>query len=194
MTEHKEAGGVAWTELWALEGWKINLTARGDSPVEAGEELLIAINHFYKEHGLSTQRIQSRVTELAEEQLDKEFPPIDDYEPPSQEVPEEYSLGLQERKVPAGELKPNQTYQIVAEEYDFNGQNVEFFNSNSQYPIAKQNMKGKGAEIFGNLFNGWEPDEGRHPVPGGPVKLLIKGSTNLTSAGNPYQNIVGQTR
>ena len=50
---HNEAKGIAFTEVWHPDGWKINITAREDSPEMAAEALMVAIEHLGKTTGFT---------------------------------------------------------------------------------------------------------------------------------------------
>ena len=50
---HQEAKGIAFTEVWHPDGWKINITAREDSPEMAAEALMVAIEHLGKTKGFA---------------------------------------------------------------------------------------------------------------------------------------------
>lgn len=73
---HTEAKGIAFCSLWRVDGGKINLTERADSSVEAGEELLISITHFEKEHGFMLAPDFSKVVKSA--------PSMTTYNPPDE--------------------------------------------------------------------------------------------------------------
>ena len=50
---HTEAKGIAFTEVWHPDGWKMNITSREDSAEMAGEALVTAVKHLEKFAGFS---------------------------------------------------------------------------------------------------------------------------------------------
>ena len=61
---HQEAKGIAFTEIWSAEGWKINITSREDSAEMAAEALIVAIEHM-KTQGFSPAPDFSKVVKSA---------------------------------------------------------------------------------------------------------------------------------
>ena len=62
---HSEAKGIAFTEIWHPEGWKINITSREDSPEMAAEAIMVAIEHLGVTWGFSPAPDFSKVVKTA---------------------------------------------------------------------------------------------------------------------------------
>ncbi len=204
---HTEAKGIAFCSLWRADGGKINLTHRADSSVEAGEELLIGINHFEKEHGFMLAPDFSKVIKSTGPTGpgDPSAPRTDPAPAPTDRngdnmIPATAArdLGLVKYKPKAHELNPGDVYEIEVNEYKAGPAMIEFHSTDSKYPVLKHNVGIPGLkEKFDTIFNGWEPADTNDtvvPMPGGSVILKVIGSDTLTSAGNPYHNLNGMRR
>lgn len=51
-----EAGGIAWAEVFTKTGAKINLTSRADNPIDALDNLYVAIEYAITEKSCTTER------------------------------------------------------------------------------------------------------------------------------------------
>ena len=208
-----EKKGVAYTSGISKDGWQISVTERADSSVEAYANLEKTIATMVGD-GVQTFVSYYNKAEL-EDKRESRYPQ-DEQEPVSvlaqakqlggvivesfSITPEEeasiasgvdgfnHNHGLLERKPAAPDLAVGDSFQIIVDAYKYPTRDkVEFYNSHSQYAAASQNLKGKGREIFLDLFPGWTPEVGSEGKIE-PLKLYIVGG-GQTSQGNAYQNI-----
>ena len=208
-----EKKGVAFTSGINKDGWQISVTERADSSVEAYANLEKTIAtmvgdgirpfvSYYNRAELEDKReskypddSQEPVSVLAQAKqlggVTKESFPITPEEEASIASGVDgfqHSHGLLERKPAAPDLAVGDSFQIIVDAYKRPTRDkVEFYNEHSQYPAAAQNLKGKGGEIFLDLFPSWTPEVGTEGSIE-PVKLSIVGG-GQTSQGNAYQNI-----
>ena len=187
---------LAYTAGLTPDGWEISVTERAESSVTAYANLVATIA-VMKEDGLlpfvtNYNKAQENITPAPTR--DDPFPvtPVD--EVPSV-VAQAEELGG--REIPAGHrylgVKPgkvddileNDSYDVVASTYTYDGTWVNFYNGNRQsagyYYSNKTSQK-----IFAELFH-WQPAVvEKAPIPGGNAMLYVLG---VNSNGTIYQNI-----
>jgi hypothetical protein len=167
-----EAKGVAWTTLWR-NGIKINVTHRSD---EGSSD---ALNQLWGTIEVAMQNGYG----------------IGDDTPrqPVARTTDGKDWGLQEYAPKASELGFGDTFEVVIDEYSYDGSEVRFYGADDEYPKLTHNMTAEyPRKVFDEIFKGWQPDEGsRIPFPKGAVVLEVECSTKPNKAGNPYRNLVG---
>ena len=211
--KHNEAEGIAFTQLYGPNGLKVNVTHRGNSSTEALEELMLTVVHAEKQFGLvptfksagqpTKEVAKFKAKVLTGIQTDEHGhyvePPLDrNGEQASMPLTSGKDLGLVKYKPKASELKPGDIYEIEVDEYVASEKQIDFWSSTSKYPVLKHNLAIEGLrKTFDEAFKGWDPGDTnseREPIPGGAVILKVIGSDSLTSAGNPYSNLLGMRR
>jgi len=97
-------------------------------------------------------------------------------------------LGIKTTKLKVAECLQGNSYEIVVDKYKKEADKIEFFNEHSQYPACTHSLKGKGEEMFQEMFPTWNPLVGEGKI--APIKLYIVGE-GKTNQGNAWQNLKG---
>ena len=190
-----EKKGIAFTSGVRQDGWQVSVTARADSPVQALTELDVAILEMIeKGYTPFVSYINKHEPYKAPVTPDELVPPAFTDE---DTVVQTAVQNLGAREIPAGHrylgVKPgkvddileNDSYDVVASTYTYDGTWVNFYNGNRQsagYYFANKTSQ----KIFGQMFP-WQPEVvEKAPIPGGNVMLYVLG---VNSNGTIYQNI-----
>jgi hypothetical protein len=116
---------------------------------------------------------------------------------PPPAVNEGRNLGLLQNKPKASDSQPYDVYQVMVDEYAFDGAEVRFYREGMKYPDASMRLNEKTEGLFAEVFGDWKPTQtetGKHLpiVANRKVTLTIQctGPDRVTSKGNPYHNII----
>ena len=219
MASKQEYEGVAFTAMvHAEDGELINATERAEASLDAYKNLRATIAEMKKDGFVPFVSYYNKA-EGQQAQPESKYPPspqepvsvlaqaeqlggvvVDQYPITPDESASIASgvriadgtnyLGMQTRKPNAPDVKVNDSFEIVVDAYKRPTRDkVEFYNAHSEYPAAVQNLKGKGGEIFLDLFPGWTPEVGSEGSIE-PLKLYIVGAGSTPPPhNNAYQNI-----
>jgi len=188
-----EALGIAFTnfDYEGLSGnrYRISVTVRDGGRQEAEDSLLALLD-------------------IINDVIDKQF--IPDYE----DIPERdfdgqvvtkdkvtgNYLGLLDYAPKSSDLKSGQTYELKVNAYKLKDGEIQFWNKDHQYPAHTHKLNEYGVKVMAEVLDhpGWDKQfkqsDNIEDFPGGEGIIKIEGSKKLTSAGNPYKNLVGFRR
>ena len=216
MTKQEYAGGIDFTSFIDKDGFQHSLTARGETSAQAYADLQASIALAIKEGGVPFVRDYNKA-ELDKpsppEQPESRYP-VDPQAPTSVvaqaqqlggqvvtyvtpeesasiasgllEIPEGHLyLGMKPSKL--DEIGENESYQVLAESYSYDGTWVNFYNGAGNMSVAGSYYANPtGMKIFDGMFH-WQPQlVEKAQLPGGNVLLYILGVNNK---GTIYQNI-----
>ena len=212
-----EAGGVAWTDVYHADGWKISLTSRATTPLLAFNELVEAIatianqpitNEFHPIHIRSVRSDVNRNADVnrdayaddgvpgALSQEDQDFVDTFNYgdieEQVYDDIPETEEFPILKYPPKAAERQPSMKFAVKAWEYKYDGEYIRFY-ADGEYPLLSHNMKADyPKEQFKAIFSGWQPvmGERRNMT---PIYLHAQCSADdaRNSKGNLFVNLVG---
>ena len=207
MANKTEYEGVCFTSMIDTDGVQYSVTERAESSLDAYvnlkgtvavmlEEGCLPFISQYNKAGEYTHTEENAPKEMSVLDTAKELggvPKVTKEESASiasglKEVPEGHNyLGMKNNKLE--EIRENDSYDILAESYSYDGTWVNFYNGSSELSVAGTYYANKvGAKIFQEMFH-WQPAQVKKaPIPGGSVLLYIVG---VNSKGTVYQNIKG---
>jgi len=189
---HNEAGGIAFTELWHKDGWKINVTARGNTLEESIESLMNGIEAAEAD-SFSPIRPSGKTTQTMPAEFQGKTP-FEQSTPELDQPQQGKDWGLVDYKPKAGELRPFDRFEILVEEYKFGEGACKFYKPGLEWPLASFYLGNEYAhKEFERVFPSWTPksDNEMHAL-SKPIVLTIQctGPDRLNKNGNPYQNII----
>jgi hypothetical protein len=186
-----EAKGIAWTYI-DYKGYKISITVRGDGQKEAEAALYglqNIINEIIEPDGSAWADRNNIYTkeDLFEGVDEVEFGETDELHTPVMMDDGSRYLGMKGAKLE--DINENDSYDVPAQTYSYDGTWVNFYNGGDSMAVAGHYYATKvGAGIFDKMF-GWSPAQVDHAlIPGGEVLLTILGVKGKKTD-DIYQNI-----
>lgn len=195
-----EYEGVAFTAMVHVEdGEVINVTERGVSSVVAYVNLRATIAEmrddgfvpfvtYYNKAGTSGYNNEEEVNKDIDDAMVSVAKELGGVELSTHEIPDEHNfLGMKGKK--PEEIKENDSYDILADTYTYDGTWVNFYNGSSDMSAAGHYYNTSvGEKIFLGMFN-WQPAlVEKQAIPGGSVLLYMLGVKGKKSS-DIYHNI-----
>jgi len=192
----QEYEGIAFTSALSKDGWQVSVTERASSSAEAVANLEATISLMIEDGYVPFVTYYNKAvsdTKLPDMENVKELPYDEGVVATAQElggvvVPEGHRyLGVKPGKLE--EILENDSYQVMADSYSYDGTWVNFYYSDNEMSVAGHYYATKvGAKIFNEMFH-WQPVlVDKAPLPGGDVMLYILGVKGKKST-DIYQNI-----
>lgn len=211
MTE--ELRGIAFTAGLDKDGWQVSVTERADSSAEAfaNLEATMALMKdegyvpFVKDYNKAFENTKpvvdpgKSVVQQAKELGGIETPLVNEYVITDEDIEHAvadisplddgtFYLGIKTQKPKVADCLQGQSYEIYVDSFKRpTREKIEFYNEHSKFPACIHSLKGRGGEIFTEIFPGWEPEVGAGSKMK-PYLLYIVGEGE-TSEGNAYQNL-----
>ena len=209
---------VVLADLFDEDGMRLKVTARGEGLTEALNNLYKAINDhkLYKQDPAILKPASVTHDPIMPDEVppppeEDEFPfdgawdenPNNPANQPAKVVPAPAVMGrdwgLVKYKPKASELTFGDRFSIQVDEFKFDGNDIKFYQTGSQFQTLQHNMKlDHPRQKFEEVFKGWNPPvvPDRTLIPGGSIILDVQctGPDKSTTKGNPYQNLDGMRR
>ena len=210
----QEYEAVVFTEGLNKEGWKVSPTIRGNDPLKALQDLEAIIAYMEEEGYIPYVSYYNKASEnvssgnvvpepLPEPSLASE--PYQDEgvvatavglggqvvsQEPVYTPIEDGTMYLGVKASKMDDILENQSYEVLANCYSFDGKWVNFFNG-SKPSAGHYFASNPGERLFKEMFPLWLPvlNADKSPIPTGPVKLYVVGVRSKD--GKVYQNIKG---
>ena len=207
-----EYEGVAFTSGMNKDGWQVSVTERAGSSAEAYVNLQATIAVMIADGVIPFVTQYNKAVSVVEKAPESRYP-VDPQAPTSVvaqaqhlggevtyvtpeesasiasgllEIPEGHVyLGVKSSKLE--EIRENDSYQVLAESYSYDGTWVNFYNGAGNMSVAGSYYANPtGMKIFDGMFH-WQPQlVEKAQLPSGNVLLYILGVNNK---GTIYQNI-----
>ena len=198
----QEYEGVAFTSAMK-DGWQVSVTERAGGSAEAVANLEATIElmkaegyvpfvNTYNKAPSAANQTEGSLVETAKELGGVEKLTTEEKNSIAEgcvEVPEGHNyLGIKPGKLE--EINANDSYQVRADVYSYDGTWVNFFYGDDSMSVAGHYYNSKiGQKVFTQMFK-WEPvmNADKKPIPGGDVLLYILGVKGKNSD-DIYHNI-----
>ena len=205
MAKSEYAGGIDFTSFIDKDGFQHSLTSRGETSGEAYADLQATIALAIQEGGKPFVNAYNRAEVQGELQTSTDAPvsvspatvvetaqalggvAVTDEGIAKATAGIDGYLGMKAEKLE--NIAEGQFYDVVAQQYSYDGTWVNFFGASSNLSLAGHYYNTKvGAKIFNELFH-WAPAlVEKAPIPGGAVILTVIG-TKGKKTNDIYQNI-----